>query len=156
MKTENWLRIANCHWCWICILYRVTCIRLVCKTYPWSDASTIRQKLYLFFGNNPPSFFLWDLSVVRIATLASGQTCFGMAFPPSLMKQWYCSDLVITASFVGIGHTTRGEDDYWAGEAIVLCINTHNCGRKCQVRASLLYRNWPYITLLYIYEYELY
>jgi hypothetical protein len=26
------------------ILYRVTCIRLVCKTYPWSDASTIRQK----------------------------------------------------------------------------------------------------------------
>jgi hypothetical protein len=27
------------------ILYRVTCIRLVCKTYPWSDASTIRQKL---------------------------------------------------------------------------------------------------------------
>jgi hypothetical protein len=31
------------------ILYRVTCIRLVCKTYPWSDASTIRQKLYLFF-----------------------------------------------------------------------------------------------------------
>jgi hypothetical protein len=29
------------------ILYRVTCIRLVCKTYPWSDASTIRQKLSL-------------------------------------------------------------------------------------------------------------
>jgi hypothetical protein len=28
-----------------CILYCVTCIRLVCKTYPWSDASTIRQKL---------------------------------------------------------------------------------------------------------------
>jgi hypothetical protein len=27
------------------ILYRVTCIRLVCKTYPWADASTIRQKL---------------------------------------------------------------------------------------------------------------
>jgi hypothetical protein len=27
------------------ILYRVTCIRLVCKTYPLSDASTIRQKL---------------------------------------------------------------------------------------------------------------
>jgi hypothetical protein len=27
------------------ILYRVTFIRLVCKTYPWSDASTIRQKL---------------------------------------------------------------------------------------------------------------
>jgi hypothetical protein len=27
------------------ILYRVTCKRLVCKTYPWSDASTIRQKL---------------------------------------------------------------------------------------------------------------
>jgi hypothetical protein len=25
-----------------------TYIRLVCKTYPWSDASTIRQKLYLF------------------------------------------------------------------------------------------------------------
>jgi hypothetical protein len=26
-----------------------TYIRLVCKTYPWSDASTIRQKLYLLF-----------------------------------------------------------------------------------------------------------
>jgi hypothetical protein len=26
-----------------------TYIRLVCKTYPWSDASTIRQKLYLYF-----------------------------------------------------------------------------------------------------------
>jgi hypothetical protein len=31
------------------ILYCVTCICLVCKTYPWSDASTIRQKLYLFY-----------------------------------------------------------------------------------------------------------
>jgi hypothetical protein len=31
------------------ILYRVTCLRLVCKTYPWSDASTIRQKLQSFF-----------------------------------------------------------------------------------------------------------
>jgi hypothetical protein len=27
----------------------VTCIRLVCKTYPWSDASAIRQKLYSIF-----------------------------------------------------------------------------------------------------------
>jgi hypothetical protein len=44
------LRIANRHWCWIRILYRVTCIRLVCKTYPWSVASTIRQKLWLFYG----------------------------------------------------------------------------------------------------------
>jgi hypothetical protein len=26
-----------------------TYLRLVCKTYPWSDASTIRQKLYLLF-----------------------------------------------------------------------------------------------------------
>jgi hypothetical protein len=25
-----------------------TYIRFVCKTYPWSDASTIRQRLYLF------------------------------------------------------------------------------------------------------------
>jgi hypothetical protein len=46
------LRIANRHWCWIRILYRVTCIHLVCKTYPWSDASTIRQKLHL-------SYFEW-------------------------------------------------------------------------------------------------
>jgi hypothetical protein len=51
LKRKNWLRIANSHWCWIRILYRVTCIRLVCKTYPWSNASTIRQKLYNFFGH---------------------------------------------------------------------------------------------------------
>jgi hypothetical protein len=31
-----------------------TCIRLVCKTYPWSDASTIRQKLFVcwIYTNN--------------------------------------------------------------------------------------------------------
>jgi hypothetical protein len=44
--SDIWPVLLN--WCWIRILYRVTGIRLVCKTYPWSDASTIRQKLYLF------------------------------------------------------------------------------------------------------------
>jgi len=38
--------------------------------------------------------------VVGLLTLASGQVYLGMAFPPFLIKQLYCCDLVIMASFV--------------------------------------------------------
>jgi hypothetical protein len=45
--------------------------------------------------------------VVGLLPLASGQACFAMAFPPFLIKQLYCCDLVVIASFVGTGYTTR-------------------------------------------------
>jgi hypothetical protein len=54
---------------------------------------------------------LWALSsvspVVGLLPLASGQACFGIAFPPFLMKQLYRCDSVIIASFVVTGYTTR-------------------------------------------------
>jgi hypothetical protein len=45
--------------------------------------------------------------VIGLLTLTSGQACFGMVFPPFLMKQLYRCDSVVIASFVGIGYTTR-------------------------------------------------
>jgi hypothetical protein len=45
--------------------------------------------------------------VVGLLPLASGQTCFGMAFPPFLMKHLYCCDSQVIASFVGTGGNTR-------------------------------------------------
>jgi hypothetical protein len=45
--------------------------------------------------------------VVRLLLLASVQACFGMEFPSFLMKQLHRCDLVVIASFVGTGYTTR-------------------------------------------------
>ena len=45
--------------------------------------------------------------VVGLLHSASGQACFEMAFPPLLMKQVYCSDFVVIASFMGTGYTMR-------------------------------------------------
>jgi len=42
----------------------------------------------------------------RIATLASGQARFGMAFPPFLMKYLQRCDLVVNALFVGTVYIT--------------------------------------------------
>ena len=36
--------------------------------------------------------------VVGVLPLASDLACFGMAFPPFLVKQLYCCDLVFVAS----------------------------------------------------------
>ena len=53
---------------------------------------------------------LWAQSrvspVVGLLPLASGPACFGMAFPPFLVKQLYRCDSVIS-SFVRTGYTTR-------------------------------------------------
>jgi hypothetical protein len=38
--------------------------------------------------------------VVVSLPLASGQVCFGMAFPPFPMKQLYHCDSIVTVSFV--------------------------------------------------------
>jgi hypothetical protein len=45
--------------------------------------------------------------VTELKHLASGQACFGMAFPPFLMKQLFHCDSVVFATFVGTGYTTR-------------------------------------------------
>jgi hypothetical protein len=45
--------------------------------------------------------------VIELLTLASGQACFGMAFPPSLMKQLYYCDSVAITSSVGTEFITR-------------------------------------------------
>jgi hypothetical protein len=58
--------------------------------------------------------------VVGLLPLTSRQACFGMAFPPFLMKQLYCCDSVGIASFVGTGYVPReGEDDCWVGDAMI-------------------------------------
>jgi hypothetical protein len=44
---------------------------------------------------------------VELLPIASGQACVGMAFLPFLMKQLYCYDSVVIASFVGTGYPTR-------------------------------------------------
>jgi hypothetical protein len=56
--------------------------------------------------------------VVGLLALASGQACFGVAFPPFLIKELYRCDSVVIASFVG----TVGEDDCWVGVVMVLRI----------------------------------
>jgi hypothetical protein len=43
----------------------------------------------------------------RILPLAFGQACFGMAFPPFLMKQLNRCDSIVTALFAGTGYTMR-------------------------------------------------
>ena len=44
---------------------------------------------------------------VLLLPLASWSACFGMAFPPFLVKQLYPCDSVVISSFVRTGHTTR-------------------------------------------------
>jgi hypothetical protein len=79
---------------------------------------------YRNFGNNLPSFFLWDLSVGtisyewvispeqvkssgRIATISlwTGMLWDDISFIPD--KQLHCCELVVTALFVGTGYTRR-------------------------------------------------
>jgi len=45
--------------------------------------------------------------VVGLLPLASGPACFGMAFPPFLVKQLYRCDSVVIFSFVRTGYTMR-------------------------------------------------
>ena len=44
---------------------------------------------------------------VGLLPLASGMACFGMAFPPFLVKQLYRCDSVVISSFVRTGYTAR-------------------------------------------------
>jgi len=45
--------------------------------------------------------------VVGLLPSASGPACFGIAFPPFLVKQLYHRDSVVISSFVKTGYTTR-------------------------------------------------
>jgi len=44
---------------------------------------------------------------VGLLPLTSGPACFGMAFPPFLVKQLYSCDSVVISSFVRTGYATR-------------------------------------------------
>jgi len=120
----------------ICCNLCVCCI--ICPNYP---AVFLIYFISAAVSNNPPSFILWDLPLVRISPewvrspeqgslavgllrLSYGQTCFGVAFPALLMKQLYCCDLVVTASLWEQGVAWEVVGDCWVGEAMVLCIAT--------------------------------
>ena len=45
--------------------------------------------------------------VVGLLPLASGPAWLGMAFPPFMVKQLYCCDLVVISSFMRKVYTTR-------------------------------------------------
>jgi hypothetical protein len=53
-----------------------TYIRLVCKTCPWSDASTIRQKQYLFF------YYLFVLMPCLLCVSVSASSSFFCLYSP--------------------------------------------------------------------------
>lgn len=54
--------------------------------------------------------------------LASGHIYFGLAIPPFLMENLYCSDPLVIASVGKKGIPRDGIGNYLVGEAIVLCI----------------------------------
>ena len=55
--------------------------------------------------------------------LASGQACFGIAFPPSLMKQTAATRSPLPRLWEK-GILREGENECWVQEAIVLHITT--------------------------------
>jgi hypothetical protein len=87
--------------------------------------TTVLPQMWSSWADNTSVFFLWNLPVIRISppsglraqgrvspvlelpSLASGQACCGMEFPPFLTKQLYRWDSVVIASFVETGYTTR-------------------------------------------------
>jgi hypothetical protein len=52
----------------------------------------------------PTSNYVFPLNELRFIHSESGQACFGMAFPPFLMKQLHRYDSVFIPSLVGTGY----------------------------------------------------